>query len=292
MVISEVQADDATEVTSGEALSSATEVAVGVSSLFDVEGKVYVITGSTSGIGLMMARGLVEVGATVVVTSRKADACAGVEAELSKLGVGACVAIASDISTEDGCLALRDAVADRFDNVHALVNNAGNTWGAPLAEHDTKAWNRVFDLNVAGSFHCAKFFRPLLDASSQPDDPSRIINFSSVTALAVTDDETYGYTASKAALLHLTKHLARKLAPKITVNCIVPGAFPSRMMKVAFETKADEMAAHSPMKRNGRQDDAVGALIYLTSRAASWVTGEHLVVDGGVVNCISSGGTD
>ena len=209
---------------------------MGVSSLFDVEGKVYVITGSTSGIGLMMARGLVEVGATVVVTSRKADNCAAVADELSQLG--SCVALPSDVSSEDGCRALRDAVGQRFDGVHALVNNAANTWGAPLAEHDTKVWNRVFDLNVAGSFHCAKFFRPLLDAASTPDDPSRIINFSSVTALAVPEDETYSYTASKAALLHLTKHLARRLAPKITVNCIVPGAFPSRMMKAAFETKS------------------------------------------------------
>ncbi|CAB4365549.1 MAG: SDR family oxidoreductase [Actinobacteria bacterium] len=262
-----------------------------VSSLFDVEGKVYVITGSTSGIGLMMARGLVEAGATVVVTSRKAQACADVVAELSQ--IGSCLAIPSDVSSEDGCRALRDAVAERFpDGIHALVNNAANTWGAPLAEHDTKSWNRVFDLNVGGSFHCSKFFRPLLDAASTPDDPSRIVNFSSVTAFAVPEDETYSYTASKAALLHLTKHLARRLAPKITVNCIVPGAFPSRMMKAAFETKGDEIAASAPMQRAGRQDDAVGALIYLTSRASSWVTGEHLVVDGGTVNCVTSGSSD
>lgn len=259
------------------------------SSLFDVEGKTYVITGSTSGIGLMMARGLVEVGATVVVTSRKADACAGVAEELSK--VGHCVAIPSDISTEDGCRALRDAVADRLGKVDVLVNNAGNTWGAPLAEHDTKAWNRVFDVNVAGTFHCAKFFRPLLDESSRPGDPSRIVNFSSVTALAVPDDETFSYAASKAAILQLTKHLARKLAPAITVNCIVPGAFPSRMMKHAFDRYADRIAASAPMKRAGEQDDAVGALIYLTSRASSWVTGTSLVVDGGAVSCISSGAT-
>jgi NAD(P)-dependent dehydrogenase (short-subunit alcohol dehydrogenase family) len=263
---------------------------MGVSSLFDVEGKVYVITGSTSGIGLMMARGLVEVGATVVVTSRKAQNCEAVAAELSQLGT--CVAIPSDVSTENGCKALRDAVAERFDRVHVLVNNAANTWGAPLAEHDTASWSRVFDLNVAGSFHCAKFFRPLLEAATAPDDPSRIINFSSVTAFAVPEDETYSYTASKAAILHLTKHLARRLAPKITVNCIVPGAFPSRMMKAAFEAKGDEIAAAAPMQRAGRQDDAVGALIYLTSRASSWVTGEHLVVDGGSVNCVTSGRAD
>lgn len=261
-----------------------------VSPLFDVEGKVYVITGSTSGIGLMMARGLVEVGATVVVTSRKADNCAAVAAELSQ--IGECVAISSDVSTEDGCRALRDQVAERFDAVHALVNNAANTWGAPLADHDAKVWNRVFDLNVAGTFHCVKFFRPLLEAASTPDDPSRIVNFSSVTALAVPEEETYGYTASKAAILHMTKHLARQLAPLITVNCLVPGAFPSRMMKAAFDAVGDQMAARAPMKRNGRAEDAVGALIYLTSRASSWVTGEHLVVDGGVVNCISSGGLD
>ncbi len=259
-----------------------------VSSLFDVEGKVYVITGSTAGIGLMMARGLVEVGATVVVTSRKAAACAAVVEELS--AIGECVAIPADVSTEDGCRALRDGVADRFGSIHALVNNAANTWGAPLAEHDTQAWNRVFDLNVAGSFHCAKFFRPLLDAGSTTNDPGRIINFSSVTALAVPDDETYSYAASKAALLVLTKHLARKLAPKITVNCIVPGPFPSRMMKHAFETAGDAIAAAAPMKRAGTQDDAVGALIYLTSRASSWVTGSHLVVDGGTVNCVSAAG--
>jgi NAD(P)-dependent dehydrogenase (short-subunit alcohol dehydrogenase family) len=260
------------------------------SSLFDVAGKVYVITGSTSGIGLMMARGLVEAGATVVVTSRKADRCAEVEAELS--AIGSCVAIASDVSTEDGCRTLSEDVAARFDRVHVLVNNAANTWGAPLADHNTAVWNRVFDLNVAGTFHCTKFFRPMLDAASTPDDPGRVVNFSSVTALAVPEDETYSYTASKAAVLHLTKHLARRLAPKITVNCIVPGAFPSRMMKAAFETNADGIAASAPMQRAGRQDDAVGALIYLTSRASSWVTGTHLVVDGGAVSCVTSGGTE
>jgi NAD(P)-dependent dehydrogenase (short-subunit alcohol dehydrogenase family) len=263
---------------------------MGVSSLFDVEGKVYVITGGTSGIGLMVARGLVEVGATVVVTSRKADACAAVETELSQ--IGACVGIASDVSTEDGCRALRDEVGGRFDKIHALVNNAANTWGAPLAEHNAQVWDRVFDLNVAGTFHCAKFFQTLLEAASAPDDPSRIVNFSSVNALAVPDDETFSYTASKAAVLHLTKHLARRLAPKITVNCIVPGAFPSRMMKAAFAANADAIAALAPMKRAGRQDDAVGALIYLTSRASSWVTGEHLVVDGGAVNCVTARGGD
>ncbi len=263
---------------------------MGVSSLFDVEGKVYVITGSTSGIGLMMARGLVEAGATVVVTSRKAAACAAVAAELSQ--IGSCVAIPSDVSSEAGCLALRDAVAEQFDAVHALVNNAANTWGAPLAEHDGASWNRVFDLNVAGTFHCSKFFQPLLEAASSPDDPARIVNFSSVTAISPPTDETYSYTASKAAVLHMTKHLALRLAPKITVNCIVPGTFPSRMMKSAFEHNAEGIANNAPMKRAGRADDAVGALIYLTSPAGSWVTGEHLILDGGAVNCLNLGRTE
>jgi NAD(P)-dependent dehydrogenase (short-subunit alcohol dehydrogenase family) len=166
-----------------------------------------------------------------------------------------------------------------------LVNNAGATWGAPLAEHDEASWRRVLGLNVEGVFHLTKLLVPMLKAAATPDDPSRVINIGSIDGIQVPILETYSYSASKAAVHHLTQHLARNLAPDITVNAIAPGPFESKMMAATLAAAGDQIAASAPMKRIGRPDDMAGVAIYLASRASSYVTGATIPVDGGIATC-------
>jgi NAD(P)-dependent dehydrogenase (short-subunit alcohol dehydrogenase family) len=248
--------------------------------LFAVAGKVVVVTGGSRGIGLMIARGFVEAGATVVISSRKAEVCDEVAAELST--VGECWAAPADLSSEAGCRALADAVAERHDAVHVLVNNAGATWGVPMAEHDAASWDRVLNLNVQGVFHTTKLLRPLLEAAATDDDPARVINIGSIDGIHVPILETYSYSASKAAVHQLTRHLAKQLAPSVTVNAIAPGPFESKMMAATLDAFGDQIAAEAPMRRIGRPDDMAGTAIFLASRAGSYLTGAVIPVDGGI----------
>jgi NAD(P)-dependent dehydrogenase (short-subunit alcohol dehydrogenase family) len=248
--------------------------------LFSIEGKTALVTGGSRGIGLMIARGFVEAGAKVYISSRKADVCEEVAAELSQ--VGECVALPANLSTEEGCRGLADEVASREDRLPILVNNAGATWGAPLAEFDDAAWDRVLDLNVKGVFHLTRFLVPLLAAAGTADDPARVINIGSIDGIHVPAMETYSYSASKAAVHQLTRHLAKHLAPEITVNAIAPGPFQSRMMRATLEAAGDAMNRMMPLKRIGRDEDMAGAAVFFASEAASFITGAVLPVSGGM----------
>jgi NAD(P)-dependent dehydrogenase (short-subunit alcohol dehydrogenase family) len=250
------------------------------SELFDIAGKRAVVTGGGSGIGTMIARGFVEAGVSVIIASRKEASLKEVTDELSQLGE--CSYVVADLSTEEGCRSLGEAVAARWDSLDILVNNAGATWGAPLAEHDTKSWARVLDVNVEGVFHTTKFLLPLLQAAGTVEEPARVINIGSVDGIQVPAMETYSYSSSKAAVHQLTRHLAKHLAPEITVNAIAPGPFQSRMMRATLEAAGDHMARMMPLKRIGRPEDVAGLAIFLSSMAGSFLTGTVIPLDGGV----------
>jgi NAD(P)-dependent dehydrogenase (short-subunit alcohol dehydrogenase family) len=250
------------------------------SDLFSVEGKTVVVTGGTRGIGAMIAGGFVAAGASVVVASRKAEAVDAAVADLSRFG--SCSGLAADLSTEEGARLFAEGVASGHRAVDVLVNNAGATWGAPLVDHDTASWERVLNLNVQGIFHTTKFLLPLLEAAARPGEPSRVINIGSIDGIHVPVLESYSYSASKAAVHQLTRHLAKRLAPTITVNAVAPGPFESKMMAATLEAFGDAIAEAAPMKRIGRPDDMAGVAIFLASRAGAYLTGAIIPVDGGI----------
>ena len=254
--------------------------------LFDLTGKTAVVTGGTRGIGLMIARGLLQAGARqVYISSRKAEGCADAERELGQYGQ--VKAIQADLSTEAECLRLAREVGERESAVHILVNNAGATWGAPLEEFPAAAWDKVLDLNVKSPFFLTRAFLPLLEAGGTHDDPSRVINIGSIDGLRVPSLPVYSYAASKAGLHHLTRMLARELGPRhITVNAVAPGPFESKMMAATLRSLGDAIAESAPLRRIGRPDDMAGVAVYLSSRAGAYVTGTVIPVDGGIATTV------
>ncbi len=255
--------------------------------LFDVSGKTALVTGGSRGIGKMVARGLLEAGVRVMISSRKADQLAQTADELGSLGE--CRAIPADLSTPEGAAALARAVASEGDGaLHILVNNAGATWGAPLEEFPASGWDRVMHTNLEGVFHLTVSMLEALRAAASEDDPARVINIGSVDGLRPPAMENYSYSASKAGVHMLTRHLAKRLAPEhITVNAIAPGPFESRMTAFMLDsTDAREMVERTvPLGRIGRPDDAAGLALFLSSRAGSYLTGTVIPLDGGITGC-------
>lgn len=244
--------------------------------LFSVEGKTVVVTGGSRGIGRMIAAGFVAAGATVYISARKT---AEVDKAAAELG---CAAVPADLSTPEGVGALAEAIEGP---VHVLVNNAGATWGAPLEEYPEHAFDKLWGINVKGVFHLTQRLLPRLRAAATPDDPARVINIGSVDGIRVPALESYAYSATKAGVHMLTRHLARQLAPEhITVNAIAPGPFESKMMAFALDDPATRelVAGGVPLGRIGRPDDMAGAAIFLSSRAGAYLTGTVIPVDGGI----------
>ncbi|SOE18900.1 NAD(P)-dependent dehydrogenase (short-subunit alcohol dehydrogenase family) [Hoeflea halophila] len=255
-------------------------------SLFGVSGKTALVTGGATGIGRMIATALVQAGARVLIASRKGEDCVRVAEEINALSApGKAEGFAGDVGTADGVVALVQEVQARIDKLHILVNNAGVSWGAPYEEFPHAAWSKVMSVNVAGLFTLTRDLTPLLLKAASDADPARIINLGSVMGTQPAADGAYSYSASKAAVHHLTRILAEELASRrITVNAFAPGPFQSRM--TAFATAKDEqverVGAGVPLGRIGAPDDVAGATLYLCSRAGSYITGAILPIDGGL----------
>ncbi len=254
--------------------------------LFDVAGRTALVTGGSRGIGLMIARGLVEAGAGVVISSRKREDIESAAAELS--AHGSCEAIVGDVSTPEGAAELARAAREVLPSLDILVNNAGAVWGAPLEEFPQSGWDRTMHTNVEGVFHLTVALLDALRAAAGPDEPARVINIGSIDGIRTPGVDNYSYSASKAGVHMLTRHLARRLAGEhITVNAIAPGPFESKMMAFALSDPEVRSAIEQsvPLGRIGRPDDVAGLTLFLASRAGAYMTGTVIPLDGGITGC-------
>ncbi len=253
--------------------------------LFSVRGKTALVTGAATGIGRMAATALAMAGARVFIASRKAADCERVAAEINKLGgPGDAEGFGGDVSSEAGVDALAAEVAARTKTLDILINNAGVSWGEPLETFPYAAWAKVMNVNVTGLFHLTRQLLPLLDAAATDDDPARVINLGSVMGTQPLADDAYSYTASKAAVHHLTRTLASEFAKRrITVNAFAPGPFQSRMTAFATASQegADKVGKRVPLGRIGAPSDIAAATLFLCGRGGSYVTGAILPLDGG-----------
>ncbi|KAH6889906.1 hypothetical protein B0T10DRAFT_43212 [Thelonectria olida] len=263
-------------------------------SLFSLKGKVIVITGGSRGLGLHAASAFLQAGAAkVFISSRKASACDEAVKALNALPNRQPGAVAisapADSATVEGVEKLLAQVKQHTDHVDVLFANAGATWGEAFDTHPDSAFAKVMDLNVKAVFNTVRLFTPLLEKSGSLKDPSRVIITASVAGLGIGTlgkQGTYGYSASKAAAIHLGRNLAIELGPRhITVNSICPGFFPSRMSNglLAMGGGAEEIGKANPMGRLGLPEDIAGVVVYLASRAGSHVNGEAIAIDGGAL---------
>ncbi len=253
-----------------------------VQQLFNLEGRVAVVTGGSRGLGLEIAHGLGEAGAKVVVTARRQEWLQPAEDELRAADIEAS-ALACDVVEPEQVTALAASVRERLGRVDILVNAAGISWGAPALEMSVDRWRSVLDVNATGTFLCCQAFgRGMVQHGG-----GRIVNVASVAGLIGQAPElmdAVGYTASKGAVVALTRDLAVKWARYgIGVNAVAPGFFPTRMTRGLIEQGEERMAATNPMDRLGRPGELKGAVLFLASDAASYVTGQILGVDGGMV---------
>lgn len=253
--------------------------------LFDLSGKVALVTGGSRGIGEMIAAGFVANGVRTYISARKAEACAATAGRLS--AQGECIAVPADLATAEGIEHLAAELEAREPRLDVLVNNAGAVWGESIDSFPESGWDKVLTINLKSPFFLTRRLLPLLQAAATHESPARVINIGSIDGLHVTDLPTFSYGPSKAGLHHLTRMLAAHLAERhINVNAIAPGPFPSRMMARTLETAGERILRRIPRKRIGEPADMAGAAIFLASRAASYVTGVVLPVDGGLTGAL------
>ena len=247
--------------------------------LFSVKGKIVLITGGSKGIGKMIAEVFVRSGSKVYITARHGTVCAETAKELSAFGE--CIGIENDLSSIEGIKALVKEIEDAEGKLDVLVNNAATGWHEPFDSFPEKGWDKTFNLNIKAPFFLIQGLSLLLEKDKSKENPAKVINIASIDGIGIALEDSYPYTASKAALIHLTKSLANELAPRnIWVNCISPGAFASDMNILARDNP-ELLAPHVPTKSVGTKEDIGGTCVYLASRASNYTNGVNFAVDGG-----------
>ena len=259
-------------------------ISMKIAELFNVSGKVAIVTGGSRGIGEMIAAGLLANGVKVYITARKEAALIEKAKELSDMYEGECIPVPCDLSTMDGMSDFVDCIQSKEEHIDFLINNAGASWGEPYAEYSEKGWDKVMDLNVKSIFYLTQKLTPMLSLNSSLEDPSRVINIGSVDGLNVPVIEAYAYGTSKAAVHHLTRILAKRLVQdNILVNAIAPGPYESMMLGAAVNHDYSFIESRNPRKRIGSPEDIAGLAIFLCSRAGAYTVGATIPSDGGLV---------
>ena len=253
-----------------------------IDGLFSIAGRTAVVTGGARGIGSMIAEGLVAAGARVAIVGRTRTTVDARAAELATQGE--CRAITADVSTAAGCRAVADRVVSEFGGLDILVNNAGAQSVRPLEDFDDEQWDLALDVNLKAVFRLTRDLAPALRAGGA--STGRVINIGSIDGLRVPPRENYAYAASKAAVHHLTRLLAKRLAPEILVNAIAPGPFDTDMARGIMREVGVTSWAVPPAGHVGALEDVVGAVIFLASEASRYVTGAVIPVDGGVATLL------
>ena len=248
--------------------------------LFNVEGKVALVTGGSRGIGAMIAEGFVKNGVKTYITSRKSEQCNNKADELSKFGE--CISIPTDLTDMNEMDKLVNHINENEKQLNFLINNAGAAWGASFDEFPENGWDKVMDTNVKSVFFLTQKLAKILEQSGNNSDPSRVINVGSIDGIGIPRAETYSYPASKAAVHQLTRVLANRLAHRnININAIAPGPFQSNMMAHTLEEYGEQIKSSVPRGRIGIPEDMAGTAIFLCSKASAYITGSIIPVDGG-----------
>ncbi len=248
--------------------------------LFDISGKVALVSGGSRGIGEMIAEGFVKNGVKTFITSRKADQCNETAKRLSQYGD--CISIPADLTDIKEIKKIKKIIQGKVDRIDILINNAGAVWATDFDSFPENGWDKVMDTNVKAMFFLTQELIDLLEKSATNEDPSRVINVGSIDGIGIPRAETYSYPASKAAVHQLTRVMANRLANRnININAIAPGPFESQMMKSTLKSFGDEIINSVPRKRIGKPEDMAGAAIFLSSKASAYITGIVMPVDGG-----------
>lgn len=251
-----------------------------VNELFDLSGKTAIVTGGGRGLGEMIAESYAQVGANVVVCSRKLDACQKVSEKLKVMGVGS-LAFKCDVTNRDDIEHVVTETLKEFGQIDILVNNSGATWGTPFLETPLDKWQKVLDVNATGTF----LFSQAVAGHMIERKQGKIINIASVAGLKGSEEgamDTVAYNASKGAVISFTRDLGVKLAKyNIQVNAIAPGWFPTKMSKGLLDKFGEQFKERNPSKRFGTDEDLKGLAVFLASKASDYVVGQTIAVDGG-----------
>jgi len=251
-----------------------------VKELFDLTGKVAIVTGGGRGLGEQIAKGFAEAGANVVLCSRNENACKEVSEELKSIGVES-LAFKCDVTNPEDVQNVVNQTQEKFGRIDILVNNSGASWGAPAEDMPLEAWHKVLNVNVTGTFIMSQAVGKIMLAQNE----GKIINIASVAGLQGTNPkylDAVGYSASKGAVVNLTRDLAVKWGSRgVHVNAIAPGFFPTKMSKDVIAHGGEDILEGTPLRKFGSENDLKGAALFLAAPASDFVTGAILVVDGG-----------